>query len=212
MVSDKAAQSRLIIGLTGGIGSGKSAATQIFQAMGIDVVDADLMARMVVEPGSPALQSIAEHFGQQILKPDGSLDRAALRQRIFAAPAERQWLENLLHPLIRKEIVQRLHKADSAYAILSSPLLLETGQDALTDRVLLIDAPEARQIERTCQRDGTSPENVTAIMATQWTRSQRQERADDVILNDGDLHQLELKVRAMHQTYIALSTTPSQTE
>ncbi len=212
MVSDKAAQSRLIIGLTGGIGSGKSAATQIFQAMGIDVVDADLMARMVVEPGSPALQSIAEHFGQQILKPDGSLDRAALRQRIFAAPAERQWLENLLHPLIRKEIAQRLHKADSAYAILSSPLLLETGQDALTDRVLLIDAPEARQIERTCQRDGTSPEDVTAIMATQWTRSQRQERADDVILNDGDLHQLELKVRAMHQTYIALSTTPSQTE
>ncbi len=212
MVSDKAAQSRLIIGLTGGIGSGKSAATQIFQALGIDVVDADLMARTVVEPGSPALQSIAEHFGQQILKPDGSLDRAALRQRIFAAPAERQWLENLLHPLIRKEIVQRLHKADSAYAILSSPLLLETGQDALTDRVLLIDAPEARQIERTCQRDGTSPEDVTAIMATQWTRSQRQERADDVILNDGDLHQLELKVRAMHQTYIALSTTPSQTE
>lgn len=211
-MSDKAAASRLIIGLTGGIGSGKSAATQIFQALGIDVVDADLVARKVVEPGSPALQSIAEHFGQQILKPDGSLNRAALRQRIFAAPAERQWLENLLHPLIRKEIVQRLHKVDSAYAILSSPLLLETGEDALTDRVLLIDTPEARQIERTCQRDGTSPEDVTAIMATQWSRLQRQERADDVILNDGDLHQLELKVRAMHQTYIALSTTSRQTE
>lgn len=211
-MSDKAAQSRLIVGLTGGIGSGKTAATRIFQTLGIDVVDADLMARVVVEPGTPALQSIAEHFGEQILTPDGSLDRAALRQRVFANPTERQWLENLLHPVIREEIVQRLRKADSAYAILSSPLLLETGQHALTDRVLLIDAPEARQIERTCQRDGASPEGVAAIMATQWSRSQRQERADDVILNDGDLSQLEHKVRAMHQTYIALSTTPRQTE
>lgn len=211
-MSDNAAQSRLIVGLTGGIGSGKSAATRIFQALGVDVVDADVMARKVVEPGTPALQWIAEHFGQQILKPDGSLDRAALRQRVFANPIERQWLESLLHPLIRKEIVQRLRAAGSAYAILSSPLLLETGQDALTDRVLLIDTPEAQQIERTRLRDGTSPEDVAAIMATQWSRSQRLVRADDVILNDGDLSQLESKVRALHQSYIALSTTQRQTE
>lgn len=211
-MSDNAAQSRLIVGLTGGIGSGKSAATRIFQALGVDVVDADVMARKVVEPGTPALQWIAEHFGQQILKPDGSLDRAALRQRVFATPIERQWLESLLHPLIRKEIVQRLRAAGSAYAILSSPLLLETGQDALTDRVLLIDTPEAQQIERTRLRDGTSPEDVAAIMATQWSRSQRLVRADDVILNDGDLSQLESKVRALHQSYIALSTTQRQTE
>lgn len=211
-MSNNAAQSRLIVGLTGGIGSGKSAATRIFQALGVDVVDADVMARKVVEPGTPALQWIAEHFGQQILKPDGSLDRAALRQRVFATPIERQWLESLLHPLIRKEIVQRLRAAGSAYAILSSPLLLETGQDALTDRVLLIDTPEAQQIERTRLRDGTSPEDVAAIMATQWSRSQRLVRADDVILNDGDLSQLESKVRALHQSYIALSTTQRQTE
>ncbi len=211
-MSDKAARPRLIVGLTGGIGSGKSAATQIFQSLGIDVVDADVMARIVVEPGTPALQIIAGHFGQQILKPDGSLDRAALRQRIFATPAERQWLEGLLHPLIRHEILHHLHKAGSNYAILSSPLLLESGQDALTDRVLLIDVPEAQQIERTRLRDRTTPEEVAAIMATQWSRSQRQARADDIILNDGDLNHLENKVRAMHQIYMALSTTPRQSE
>jgi len=114
--------------------------------------------------------------------------------------------------LIRQEIEQHLRKAHSAYAILSSPLLLETGQDALTDRVLLIDAPETQQLERTRLRDDASPEVVAAIMDTQWSRSQRQARADDVILNDGDLSQLEDKVRAMHQAYNALSTTPRQTE
>ncbi len=211
-MSDKAARPGLIVGLTGGIGSGKSAATQIFQTLGIDVVDADVMARLVVEPGSPALPIIAEHFGQQILNPDGRLDRAALRQRVFTTPTERQWLESLLHPLIRHEIVQRLHTPGSPYAILSSPLLLETGQDALTDRVLLIDAPEAQQVERTRLRDRTTPEEVAAIMATQWSRSQRQARADDVILNDGDLSQLENKVRAMHQRYTALSASSRSTE
>lgn len=207
-----AARPPFIVGLTGGIGSGKSAATQVFQALGVDVVDADVMARVVVEPGKPALRIITEHFGQQVLHPDGSLDRAAVRQRVFANPTERQWLETLLHPLIRQEIAQRLRTAGSAYAILSSPLLLETGQDALTDRVLLIDAPEAQQVERTRLRDGASSEDVAAIMASQWSRAQRQARADDVILNDGDLQQLENKVRTMHQTYMALSTLPRQTE
>jgi dephospho-CoA kinase len=114
--------------------------------------------------------------------------------------------------LIRQEIAQCLRKSGSVYAILSSPLLLETGQDAQTDRVLLIDAPETQQLERTRLRDGASPEDVAAIMATQWSRSQRQARADDVILNDGDLSQLETRVRAMHQAYCALSTTPRQSE
>ncbi len=211
-MSNNAGRPSLIIGLTGGIGSGKSTATQIFQTLGVDVVDADVMARVVVEPGKPALRIIAGHFGPQVLHPDGSLDRAAVRQRVFADPTERQWLETLLHPLIRQEIAQRLRKSASVYTILSSPLLLETGQDVLTDRVLLIDAPETQQLERTRLRDGASPEDVAAIMGTQWSRSQRQARADDVILNDGDLSQLETRVRAMHQAYCALSTTPRQSE
>ncbi|MES3007825.1 MAG: dephospho-CoA kinase [Pseudomonadota bacterium] len=203
------ARPHLIVGLTGGIGSGKSAATQFFADLGVDIVDADVIARVVVEAGRPALQTIVDHFGQEILHTDGSLNRSVLRERIFSNPAERQWLEALLHPLIRQEITQQLHNASSLYVILSSPLLLETGQDTLTDRVLLIDAPEALQLARTRQRDNTTEEAVTAIMATQWSRAQRQARADDVILNDGDLPHLKNEVHALHETYCALCT-PSQ--
>lgn len=192
---------RTVIGLTGGIGSGKSAATHIFASLGVEIVDADVVARTVVEPGSTALHEITLHFGPGILLDDGQLNRSALRHIIFSDAAEKVWLENLLHPLIREEINKRLRSAKSDYVILSSPLLLETGQDASTDRVLVIDAEEKMQIERTRARDNTSADAVEAIMGTQWSRARRLSRADDVIVNDGDLTHLEREVRKLHEHY-----------
>lgn len=194
-----------IVGLTGGIGSGKSAAAERFRALGITVVDADVCARIVVEPGKPALQAIAEHFGSAILQADGSLDRAALRQKIFADAAERQWLEALLHPLIFEEMWSQLQAAQSSYAILESPLLIEAGQRAICQRVLVIDAAEETQLARATVRDKNSVEQVRAIMATQATREQRLAKADDVIGNDGDLAHLHAQVDTLHQQYVALA-------
>lgn len=195
----------MVIGVTGGIGSGKTAATDAFATLGITVVDADLVAREVVQAGQPALAAIAAHFGQDILLPDGNLDRKALREVIFRDPAAKQWLEALLHPLIRQEIVSRLHHSDSPYTLLSSPLLLETDQQALCSRVLVIDAPESLQLSRTMARDNSSAETTKAIMASQLGREQRLARADDVIVNDGDLIALRNAVQAMHNTYLDLS-------
>ena len=164
-----------ILGLTGGIGSGKSAAAQHFIDLGVHVVDADHAARWVVEPGRPALAKIAEHFGPGVLQADGTLDRAALRQLIFEDAEQRRWLEALLHPLIAEEIAHHLAQAQSPYAILVSPLLIESGQYAMTQRILVIDVPEQLQIERTLQRDKTSEQQVQAILKAQ---SSRQDRLD----------------------------------
>jgi dephospho-CoA kinase len=195
----------LIVGLTGGIGSGKSAAAACFALLGIPVIDADVAAREVVAPGSAALREIAAHFGAQILLPEGELDRAALRQRVFAEPQQRQWLEALLHPLIRARIEAALAEAaarpEVPYVILSSPLLLETGQDALVDRVLLIDVDTTLQRERVLRRDGTAATTVDAMIAAQWSREQRGSRADDVILNDGTLDELQTAVRGLDAVY-----------
>ncbi len=195
----------LIVGLTGGIGSGKSAAAACFEQLGIPVIDADMAAREVVTPGSAALQQIAAHFGAQALLPTGELDRTALRQRVFSEPRERQWLEALLHPLIREHIVAGLAQAaaqpEVPYVILSSPLLLETGQDTLVDRVLLIDVDTALQRERVLRRDGSSAATVDAMMAAQWSREQRRAGADDVILNDGSLQDLQSAVHRLDAAY-----------
>ena len=195
----------LIVGLTGGIGSGKSAAASCFGQLGIPVIDADMAAREVVAPGSEALQQIAAHFGTQLLHPNGELDRTALRQRVFSEPRERQWLEALLHPLIRARIEAALAEAaarpEVPYVILSSPLLLETGQDALVDRVLLIDVDTALQRDRVLRRDGSAPATVDAVLAAQWSREKRRARADDVILNEGSLAELEAAVRALDADY-----------
>lgn len=191
----------MVVGLTGGIGSGKSAATHIFSSLGVDIVDADVIARLVVEAGSPALHAIAAHFGATILQEDGQLNRAALRHKIFSDAGEKAWLEQLLHPLIRQRIEDHLRSATSQYVILSSPLLLETGQDALTDRVLVIDAPKESQIARTRLRDNTTADAVEAIMGSQWSREKRLSKADDVIVNDGDIANLEREVRKMHERY-----------
>jgi dephospho-CoA kinase len=193
-----------ILGLTGGIGSGKSAAAQCFVDLGIHLVDADNAARWVVEPGRPALAQIAEHFGANVLQADGTLNRAALRELIFKDPQQRVWLEGLLHPLIREEIRQYLARAESPYAILVSPLLLETSQHQMVQRVLVIDVPEAVQIERTVLRDKTNEAQVRAILTAQASREERLSRADDVIVNDRDPAWLKSEVERLHHFYLTL--------
>ena len=193
-----------ILGLTGGIGSGKSAVAQHFVDLGVHLVDADHAARWVVEPGRPALDKIVEHFGGDVLQADGQLDRSALRARIFADSDERRWLEALLHPLIGQEIMAYLARAESPYAILVSPLLIESGQHRLTQRVLLVDAPEQLQIQRTIARDQSSAEQVQAILKAQASRSERLQHAHDVLVNDRDLHWLEAEVERLHNFYLTL--------
>lgn len=192
----------LTVGLTGGIGSGKTAASDYFASLGVCVVDADVEARRVVEPGSPVLQQIREHFGDEVLTDDGSLNRPWLRQRIFAEPGERQWLESVTHPAIRERIIRQLAACRSAYRILVSPLLFESGQDQMTDRVLLIDVPESVQLSRTQQRDGNSSQQVQAIIDAQMPRAQRQQLADDIIINDQSLKALQQACLQLHRRYL----------
>lgn len=194
-----------VLGLTGGIGSGKSAAADRLAELGMEVVDADLASRWVVEPGQPALAALAEHFGDSILLATGNLDRAALRTRIFADSAQRVWVEQLLHPLIAKEIAQRLDAARSAYAVFVSPLMVESGQYRLADRLLVIDAPRELQVARTLRRDGTSQAQVEAILAAQATREARCALADDIILNDASLEALHAEVDRLHTVYLSLA-------
>ena len=193
-----------VLGLTGGIASGKSAAAQRFAELGVHVVDADHASRWVVEPGRPALAQIAEHFGPGVLQADGQLDRGALRALIFQEPQERRWLEALLHPLIAREIADNLASATSPYAILVSPLLIEAGQRAITQRVLVVDAPQPLQIARTLLRDQTSEEQVQAILKAQASREERLRHADDVLVNDRDLAWLHSEVERLHHFYLTL--------
>ncbi len=194
-----------VVGVTGGIGSGKTAVSDRFAELGIAVVDADVASRVIVEPGRPALAQIADHFGADILQTDGTLDRAKLRAAIFKDPAERQWLEALTHPLIREEIVSGLRNATSSYALLVSPLLVESGQNRLVNRVLVVDVPEELQLQRTVSRDNNPPEQVKAIMAAQASRQQRLESADDVVVNDSTLEALYQQVDTLHQKYLQLA-------
>lgn len=193
-----------VLGLTGGIGSGKSAAAERFATHGIHMVDADQAARWVVEPGRPALKQLAEHFGAEILQADGSLDRSALRTKIFEDPEQRRWVEALLHPLIAQEIADNLAKASSPYAVFVSPLMVESGQYKRTDRLLVIDAPVELQRARTLARDTTTAEQVEAILKAQATREQRLALANDVLLNDRDLAWLHAEVDRLHHFYLTL--------
>ncbi len=192
-----------VVGVTGGIGSGKSAATAEFEKLSITVVDADVVARQVVMPGTPCLQAIAEHFGNQLLTEGGELNRKALRQRVFSNPREKEWLNKLLHPAIRQELISQLEQADSPYVILSAPLLLENGLEKYCQRVLVVDVPESLQISRTIQRDDSPKKEVEAIMKAQLSRSERLEKANDVLNNDGSLEQLKQQVLQLHQRYLA---------
>ena len=194
----------LIIGITGGIGSGKSAVTQRFEQHGITVVDADLAARVIVEPGKPALQAITEHFGDDILLENGALDRAALRSRVFLDEDERSWLEQLTHPLIGQEILDQLEASRSPYTILSSPLLLETSQKGLANCVVVVDVPEEVQLQRAMQRDDNDEAQIRRIMAVQMARADKVERADIVIDNSGSLADLDRRVEELHREFLRL--------
>ncbi|MEH6671169.1 dephospho-CoA kinase [Halopseudomonas sp.] len=196
----------MIIGLTGGIGSGKSAVSLRFAVRhGIHVVDADLKSRVVVEPGRPALQAIVDRFGDAVVQSSGELDRAALRERVFRDPQERLWLEGLLHPLIREEIVIDLASATSPYALLVSPLLVESGQHRMTDRVLVVDVSEETQLMRTALRDNVPQQQIKAIMQAQASREERLKHAHDIVSNDQDLAALHKQVDALHQQYLKLA-------
>ena len=189
----------MIVGLTGGIGSGKTAVSSQLKKMGIKVVDADQVSRDLVEAGSPALKKIVQHFGDSILLSNGSLDRAALRKLIFAQPSQKQWLENLLHPLVAATTDKKLATFSSPYVVLESPLLLETSQHKKTDFVVVVDAPENLQLERATKRDNNSQAQIKAIMNAQMPRAMRIQKADWVLENHEDINDLHKKVLQLHQ-------------
>lgn len=197
--------SDLIIGLTGGIGSGKTTVTNIFARFGIDIIDADVIARQVVSKDSPALSSISTHFGADFILATGELNRAMLRNQIFSNDEDKQWLNNLLHPLIREEIVSQAHASLSPYCIIVAPLLIENQLTGLVNRVLVIDVKESTQIERTVLRDNNSTLQVKAIIDSQVNREVRQQHADDIINNDDcSVEDLQHLVTTLHQSYLLL--------
>ena len=200
------AAKRYVVGLTGGIGSGKSVAAQMFRAWGVEVIDADSLAREVVEPGQPALGDIAAHFGSELLTAEGYLDRAALRKVVFSNPEQKSWLENLLHPLIAELLQRRLNATKSPYAILESPLLLETEQYKLVDRVIVIDVNEEIQIDRSVRRDGSDETVIRSIIASQIDRAKRIKRADDLVPNEESREQLRENIEALHSKYMEMVT------
>jgi dephospho-CoA kinase len=192
----------LIIGLTGGIGSGKSTVAELFRELGAPVYDADVEARRLVEPGQATLQQLVREFGSQILLPDGSLDRAKLRAVAFSDPDQRRRLEAILHPPIRTALQSHIAATRTAYCVLVIPLLFETGQRDLVNRVLVVDAPESQQISRTIARSGLDRATIEQIMAAQWSREQRLAQADDVIANTGGIDDLRTQVEKLHQRYL----------
>ncbi|MDC9606239.1 dephospho-CoA kinase [Xenorhabdus griffiniae] len=191
-----------IVALTGGIGSGKTTISNVFSSLGVPLVDADIIAREVVAPGTPALQAIIAHFGVDILLPNGSLNRAMLRQKIFAAPEEKLWLNALLHPLIQTETQRQLNQVTAPYVIWVVPLLIENNLMHLADRVLVVDIPVEVQITRTMARDGINREQVENILAAQASRQDRLEKADDVIVNHNSEQDITSRVAELHQQYL----------
>lgn len=198
----------MVVGLTGGIGSGKTAVSDAFAALGVPVIDADIVAREVVAAGSPALANIVSHFGEHILTPSGELDRAALRARVFNNETEKAWLNNLTHPAIREQMLNQIAAADYPYCILAVPLLIENKLTAMCQRVLVVDCPEALQLERAMQRDGSDEELIKNIMRAQASRTQRKQCADDIIDNSGELSAIANQVALLHKQYLALSKAP----
>jgi len=195
----------LKIGLTGGIGSGKSTVAGIFQQQGIPVIDADEIAHELVEPGKPVLEKLAAEFGPRILTHGGELDRKALRNLVFHDPRAKFRLEAIMHPAVFAEMKRQAEKIQAPYCIFAIPLLIETDSQALVDRVLVVDCPERLQIERVKERDGLDESLIKRILATQATRQERIAQAHDLIVNTGDLSLLEKQVRDLHQNYLNLS-------
>lgn len=191
-----------VLGLTGGIGSGKSAVSAMFEEFGIQVVDADIVAREVVEPGSLGLKKITEHFGDEILTSNGTLDRAKLRAIIFADESQKQWLNNLLHPLIRETMLSQLKLATSNYVILVAPLLFENGLEKYCNHTLLIDVPVDVQITRTTARDNVSVELAKQIIASQMSRADKKQKAADILDNNRPLIEVKADVQKLHKKYL----------
>ena len=194
-----------VVGLTGGIGSGKTAATDFLAQQGITIVDADLASRVVVEPGQPALKSIANHFGEHVLTADGALDRRALREIVFADADALKVLEGITHPAIGEELKRQIAVSQSIYTVLVSPLLLETSQKALVDRILVIDAPAELQVKRAMERDHVPEEQIAAIIKAQMERTKRLDQADDVVENHGSLQALHEQLTNLHQRYLEMA-------
>jgi dephospho-CoA kinase len=195
----------LVIGLTGGIGSGKSTVAAIFESLGIPVIDADQLAHQLVEPGQPALDEIRDTFGEACIAQDGHLDRAFIRQRVFANKQEKQRLEAILHPKIRNRILTWIAAQNTSYCIVVIPLLLESGQSDLVDRILVVDTTENKQIKRVVARDGLTHNVILAIMNAQADRETRLAAADDIIENSGDMKSLESQVKTLHSKYLEIS-------
>lgn len=190
------------VGLTGGIGSGKTAAGNLFRDLGADIIDADEISRSLTGTGSPLGAEILRYFGEDVADASGGLDRAKLRDRVFHDPGARAWLEALLHPAIRAEIRRRLDRSDAPYAIVVVPLLVESGSYDFLDRILVVDAPEPVQEARVRRRDGSPPDLIRQIIASQASRQQRLDKADDVIDNSGSIDALETRVRQLHKQYL----------
>ncbi|AHK19912.1 dephospho-CoA kinase [Yersinia similis] len=199
-----------IVALTGGIGSGKSTVANTFANFGVPLVDADIIARQVVEPGTSALAAIVSRYGENILQQDGSLDRATLRQKIFSEQQEKAWLNSLLHPLIQQETQRQLAGIDQPYALWVVPLLVENGLHHRADRVLVVDVTPDIQLARTMARDGITRQQAENILASQVSRQQRLACADDIIDNSGDPLMLAQHVASLHQRYLKLATAAQQ--
>lgn len=194
----------LRVGLTGGIGCGKSAVAGIFAELGIPVVDADVVARSLVEPGQPALDEIVRTFGEEALE-DGRLNRTWLREKIFHSSGDKQRLESILHPKVYADMENRMAGLGSPYCILVIPLLLETGRRDFVHRLLVVDCPEELQIARVKARDSLDECTIHRIVASQVSRAERLAAADDLLENDGELETLKTRVRSLHQRYLALA-------
>jgi dephospho-CoA kinase len=195
----------LVIGLTGSIGSGKSTVANLFAAHDVPVIDADIVAREVTQPHTPAFNEIVIRYGNQIIQADGSLDRASLRKIIFTQPEERQWLEALLHPIILQRMQDDIAKLNTHYCLAVIPLLFETDATAFIQRVLVVDAPEKVQLERASLRDKATHEHIQSIIKTQISREERLARANDIIINTGTLAELASQVEKLHQLYLKMA-------
>ena len=198
--------SRFVVGVSGGIGSGKTTVTDMFKGLGIDVIDADVIAREVVEPGSPAVQKIVDKFRGDIIEQNGHLNRTKLREIIFSQPELKIWLNALLHPLIREQMAVQTQQAKSPYCILSVPLLVENNLNNSVDRVLIVDVSEQTQLDRTLKRDQVDQQQIRSIMNSQASRTQRLAVADDVIDNNGEQKELVEQVHKLHDNYLEIAS------
>jgi len=195
----------LVVALTGGIGSGKTTVSQLFESLGTPIIDTDIIARQLVTPGKPALIEISTQFGQEVLSTDGTLNRAILRQVIFQDIEKKRLLESILHPLIRQEMTRQIAALSTTYCIVVIPLLVESKQMEIADRILVIDTPESTQLARVSARDNQTEKEVTAVISAQASRDARLSIADDVIHNDGSLDKLKQQVESLHQKYLSAS-------